>query len=98
MHDCFMACTFALGALYCGSAVLSEMSVRGTALETDSFLFEEGLSFIEQFVPECPAFIEWVGLIVQRAVLIKVLAGGCNISFIYRDGFGRAKVSQVGSF
>lgn len=98
MHYCFVACTFTVGALYCGFAVLSEMSVRGTALETDSFLFEEGLSFMEQFVPERPAFIEWVGLIVQRAVAFKVLVGGCNISFINGDGFGGAKVSQVGSF
>ena len=64
MHGCIMTGAVAFKAHHRGPAVFGKVGAGGTALETYSFLFEEGLSIIEEFVPECSTPFKGMGFVM----------------------------------
>lgn len=64
MHGRIMIGATAFRAFHKRLAFLGEVRNRRTAFETYSFLLEEGLSVVKEFVSECSEFFQGVWFIV----------------------------------
>ena len=58
--------------------VSSDVDGRGTAFETDVFFLQISLSFIQCFVSEAAALPQWMRLVMQWALFVRVIISpGC---------------------
>ena len=83
VHDCMLTGAVAFKALHRGPAVFGEVGDGGAALETCSFLSEEGHSIVKEFVPEGSTPFKGMGFVMLRAVLVRVVVGCGKISFVH---------------
>ena len=64
MHGCIMTGAVAFKALHREPVVFGKVRDGGAALKTYSFLSEEGLSIVEEFIPECSTPFKGMGFVM----------------------------------